>query len=110
LRVEVVEAALPTAQVVPIGLAVAEPVTNAAKHGAGEIRVSLGHAAAGGYALSVSDEGTGLSAGYDPAAATGGLGMRVISALVGQLRGRLAVGANGDGRGAEFTVLFPAPD
>jgi hypothetical protein len=34
----------------------------------------------------------------------------VISALVGQLRGRLAFGASGDGRGAEFTVLFPASD
>lgn len=108
VRVEAVEAALPSAQVVPLGLVVAELVTNAAKHGAGAIRVSLGRPAPGGYALSVSDEGAGLPAGYDPAA-TGGLGMRVISALVGQLHGRLAFGADRDGRGTEFTVLFPAP-
>jgi two-component sensor histidine kinase len=109
IGVEVVDAALPTARIVPLGLIVAELVTNAAKHGAGEIGVSLGHPEPGEYALSVSDEGAGLPAGYDPAA-TGGLGMRVISALVGQLRGRLVFGTNGGGRGAEFTVLFPASD
>ena len=97
-----------TARIVPLGLIVAELVTNAAKHGAGEIKVAFGHAAPGGYALSVSDQGAGLPAGYDPAA-TGGLGMRVISTLVGQLRGRLAF-ASGHGRGTEFTVLFPASD
>lgn len=107
IGVAVVDAALPTAQIVPLGLIVAELVTNAAKHGGGAIRVSLGRPAPGGYALSVSDEGAGLPAGYDPAATTG-LGMRVISALVGQLRGRLVVGANSGVRGAEFTVLFPA--
>ena len=109
IGVEVVDAALPTARIVPLGLIVAELVTNAAKHGAGGIGVSLGHSEPGEYALSVSDEGAGLPAGYDPAA-TGGLGMRVISALVGQLRGRLAFGTNDGGRGAEFTVLFPASD
>ena len=110
IGVEVADAtALPTARIVPLGLVVAELVTNAAKHGAGEIRVSLRRSAPGEYALSVSDEGAGLPVGYDPAATTG-LGMRVISALVGQLRGRLAFGASGDGRGAEFTVLFPASD
>ena len=109
IGVEVADAALPTARIVPLGLVVAELVTNAAKHGAGEIRVSLRRSAPGEYALSVSDQGAGLPAGYDPAA-TGGLGMRVISALVGQLRGRLAFGASGHGRGAEFTVLFPASD
>ena len=109
IGVEVADAALPTARIVPLGLVVAELVTNAAKHGAGEIRVSLRRSAPGECALSVSDQGAGLPAGYDPAA-TGGLGMRVISTLVGQLRGRLAFGASGHGRGAEFTVLFPASD
>jgi two-component sensor histidine kinase len=50
-----------------------------------------------------------LPAGHDPEA-TGGLGMRVISSLVRQLRGRLAFGANGIGPGAEFTVAFPVAD
>ncbi len=109
IGIEAADAALPTARIVPLGLIVAELVTNAAKHGAGEIKVSLSHSAPGGYALLVSDQGAGLPAGYDPAAA-GGLGMRVISTLVGQLRGRLSFGASGRGRGAEFTVLFPASD
>jgi two-component sensor histidine kinase len=108
IGVAVADAALPTAQIVPLGLVVAELVTNAAKHGGGRVEVALEHAPEGGYALSVSDEGPGLPAGYDPAATTG-LGMRVISAPVGQLRGRLVVGADGGARGAEFTVLFPAP-
>ncbi len=109
IGVAVVDAALPTAQIVPLGLIVAELVTNAAKHGGGGVEVSLERAPGGGYALSVSDEGAGLPAGYDPAATTG-LGMRLISALVGQLHGRLVVGGNSDGRGAEFTVLFPVSD
>ena len=61
------------------------------------------------YALSVSDEGARLPAGYNPAT-TSGLAMRVISTLVGQLRGRLMFDSNGGGRGAEFTVMFPAAD
>jgi two-component sensor histidine kinase len=60
---------------------VAELVANAAKHGAGRIRVSLERASPSEYALSVSDEGAGLPAGYNPAN-TSGLGMRVISTLL----------------------------
>lgn len=106
ISVEVVDAVFPTARIVPLGLIVAELVANAAKHGAGRIRVSLERTSPGEYALSVSDEGTGLPAGYDPGA-TSGLGMRVISTLIGQLHGRLNFGANGGGPGAKFTVVFP---
>jgi two-component sensor histidine kinase len=109
ISIEVVDAALPTAKIVPLGLIVAELVANAAKHGAGRIKVSLDHASPGEYALSVSDEGAGLPTGYDPGA-TGGLGMRVISSLVGQLRGRLSFGANDNGPGAKVTVVFPTAD
>ena len=110
INVEVMSAALPTAQIVPLGLIVAELVANAAKHGSGRISVSLAPAARGEYALVVSDEGAGLPPGYDPAATTTGLGMRVIATLVGQLRGRLTFGTNGSGPGAKFTVAFPATD
>lgn len=109
ISVKVVDAAFPTARIVPLGLIVAELVTNAAKHGAGRIGVSLERASSSEYALSVTDEGIGLPAGYNPAA-TSGLGMRVISTLVGQLRGRLTFGPNGDGPGANFTVVFPVAD
>lgn len=106
IDVEVIEAALPRAKIVSLGLIVAELVTNAAKHGTGNIKVRLEHDQSGGFSLSVSDEGTGLPAGYDPAANTG-LGMQVIATLVGHLHGRLICGTDVDGRGAEFTVLFP---
>jgi two-component sensor histidine kinase len=109
ISIEVVDAALPTAKIVPLGLIVAELVTNAAKHGAGRTKVALEPASDGEYALSVSDEGAGLPTDYDPAA-TSGLGMRVISSLVGQLRGRLTFGANSNGTGAKFTVTFSTAD
>jgi two-component sensor histidine kinase len=47
-----------------------------------------------------------LPKGYNPAATTG-FGMRVISALVGQLHARLISGEDGDGWGAKITVLVP---
>ena len=50
-------------RIVPLGLIVAELVANAAKHGAGAIKVCLEHSPAGGYALSVSDQGVGLPVG-----------------------------------------------
>jgi two-component sensor histidine kinase len=97
--------ALPTEQIVPLGLIVAELVANAAKHGAGGITVSLSPVPEGGWSLSVSDEGGGLPADFDPATTTG-FGMRVISTLVGQLHGRLSFGGNG-GQGVSITMLFP---
>lgn len=105
IHVSVANVALPTAQIVPLGLIVAELVANAAKHGAGRITVSLAPAPEGGWSLSVSDEGGGLPADFDPAKTTG-FGMRVISALVAQLHGRLSFGGNG-GQGASITMLFP---
>jgi two-component sensor histidine kinase len=109
IGVEVIDAALPTHKIVPLGLIVAELVANAGKHGAGRIRVSLGRASPGEHALSVSDEGVGLPEGYEPGA-TSGLGIRVISSLVGQLGGRLTFGTNSSGAGAKFTITFPVAD
>jgi two-component sensor histidine kinase len=107
LRVEGIEAAISTAQIVPLGLIVNELVTNAIKHGEGTVTVSLEERAPAGYALSVADEGGGLAADFDPVA--GSLGMKVVSALVRQLRGQLVWGnARGSG-GARFTVLFARP-
>ena len=105
IHVEVVDAALPTVKMVPLGLILAELVANAAKHGAGSITVSLERVTPGGYALSITDEGAGLPSEYDPTQ-TNGLGMRVISALVGQLHGRLSFGNHACQR-AKVTVWFP---
>jgi two-component sensor histidine kinase len=57
----------PTAQIVPLGLIVNELVTNSVKHGAGRITVSLIREATEGYVLTVTDDGTGLPADFDPA-------------------------------------------
>ena len=108
IHVEVADAALPTVKMVPLGLILAELVANAAKHGAGSINVTLERSTVGGYALSVTDEGAGLPPEYDPTQ-TSGLGMRVISALVGQLHGRLSFGDDA-GKRATITVWFPERD
>jgi two-component sensor histidine kinase len=102
-----IEAQMPTEQIVSIGLIVSELVTNAAKHGAGEIKVAFERSVSGEYALSVSDNGSGLPATFDPAASAG-LGMKVIGSLAAKLGGRLLVGGTEDAGGTKFTVLFPA--
>jgi two-component sensor histidine kinase len=109
IAVQAVEARVPTAQIVAIGLIVNELVINSLKHGKGQVRVTLEGCAEDGYALSVSDEGMGVPEGFDPADAKG-LGMKVVSAQVQQLRGRLEVGAAEGSEGAKFTVFFGGPD
>lgn len=105
IAVEVAEAPLSPQQIVPLGLIVAELVTNAAKHGEGKITVSVMHAASGDFSLSVSDEGPGLPWDYDPAKA-GGLGTKVITAMVAQLGGQLFVGPVKNSDRLGFTVVF----
>lgn len=95
---------VPTTSIQPIGLIVNELVTNAAKHGDGQIRVAYRRVADIRH-LSVSDEGAGLPEGFDPDAGQG-LGMLVIKALAAQLGGRLASSSNPDGCGSCFTVAF----
>jgi two-component sensor histidine kinase len=90
----------------PIGLIANELVTNAAKHGAGTIDVVF-RASTDTNRLIVCDEGSGSINGFDPYAATAGLGMRVITTLAKQLRGTLEVGPRADGSGWCFTVQFP---
>lgn len=98
--------AVPANSIQPIGLITNELVTNAAKHGAGRIDVTF-RVSAGMNRLIVCDEGRGLIDGFDPHSATAGLGMRVINALVKQLRGTLHAGPREDGDGACLTVQFP---
>ena len=97
---------IPATSIQPIGLITNELVTNAAKHGSGQIDVTF-RASADMNRLIVCDEGSGLIDGFNPHAATAGLGMRVITALVKQLLGSLDAGPREDGTGACFTVQFP---
>ena len=105
ILVEAVDAEFPTGQIVPLGLIVNELVTNAAKHGSGDIKVKLERSASKGYLLMVSDQGTSLPQGFDPAAAHG-LGMKVVQALAQQLGGKLRIDVTERSKGTKFSVQF----
>jgi two-component sensor histidine kinase len=105
ILVEGIELNLPSAIAIPLSFVVSELITNAAKYGKGRIVVSLDSFAGKGHALSVSNDGSGLPKGFDPAAGKG-LGMRIIRSLVKQIGGELRVSQGDEGQGARFTVLF----
>lgn len=99
------ESDVPTTWIQPIGLLVNELVTNAAKHGAGQIDVAY-KAEEGAHQLIVCDEGHGLAPDFDPYADHQSLGMRIVTSLVRQLDGTLTAGRRAYGQGACFTVRF----
>ena len=105
ILVEAADAEFPTEQIVPLGLIVNELVTNAAKHGSGDIKVELERSASKGYLLMVSDQGTRLPQDFDPAVAQG-LGMKVIQALAQQLGGKLHIDVTEPSSGTKFSVRF----
>jgi signal transduction histidine kinase len=45
---------------------------------------------------------------FDPVGTSHGLGMTLVSVLASQLHGEVTAGANPIGRGACFTLTFPA--
>ncbi|WP_342149902.1 sensor histidine kinase [Methylorubrum sp. SB2] len=96
---------IPADLAIPLGLFVNELVTNAIKYaypeGQGEIRVEASSRDDGGLTVSVSDDGVGLPAGFDPTKARASLGMRVINNLARQLEGELALVP---GQGARFEL------
>ena len=88
-------------QATPLALLVSELVTNALKYAhptgvAGRIIVGCRLEGPGRLVVEVSDDGVGLSEGFDPAV-DGGLGFRVIRGLARQLRGQLAFSSEGVG-------------
>jgi two-component sensor histidine kinase len=94
-----------TAKIMPLGIIVNELVTNAAKCGASHINLRIGPVEHG-LQLCVSDNGTGLPAGFDPKARIG-LGMRVVDMLIQQLDAALAFGPVEHARGTRFTITIP---
>ena len=105
IHVEGADGEVPNTWIQPIGLIVNELVTNAAKHGAGQIDV-LYEIENNRHSLIVSDEGRDLPDNFNPAAASKSLGMRVVRSLAGQLGGELTAGRRPDG-GSCFKVSFP---
>lgn len=111
VMIDGIEASIPTEQILALGLITNELVTNAKKHGAGTIRVIFRTGGMAEYELSVLDEGPGLPEGFAPDRhAAGSLGVKLVALLASQLNGRLSAGANPAGRGACFSVMFPATE
>ena len=108
IAVEAVKIDIPVKFAIPLGFIVNEMITNAAKYTKGNIIVRLETDPALGHSLSVSDDGPGLPAGFDPVRSKG-LGMKIISSLVKQLDGKLHTAAGEGGRGTRCTVTFCAP-
>jgi two-component sensor histidine kinase len=94
---------LPSALGVPLGFLVSEAITNSVKYAQGDIIVSIGESPDAIF-LSISDDGPGLPAEFDPTNSKG-LGMRLIHSLAKQIGGTLGF-APGDGRGTRLTVAF----
>lgn len=104
LVLEADAATWPAAEVAPLGIILAELVTNALKHGAGPIRVRFEAPADGPARLIVGDDGAGPPGNFDPAASLG-LGMRLILGLLRNRQGSLALETAATG-GVEFVVSF----
>ena len=86
LEVESVQVSIDVA--IPCGLILNELISNARKHAfpderSGEIQIRLGQEAGRRIVLTVSDNGVGFPAGFDPRQSTS-LGLRTIIALVEQ--------------------------
>ncbi len=104
--VEGVEAQLPTVIGIPLSLIANELITNAVKHGEGQITVKLEGRSKKGHALSVCNDGSILPEGFDPDACQG-LGMSLVQGLAAQIGGELQIDRGDTDDGTRFTVLFP---
>lgn len=103
--VEAVSVEIPTVFAIPLGFIVNELITNSAKYSDGSITVRFEKTSPGSHSLSVSDDGPGLPAGFDPGDSKG-LGMKIVLALVKQIGGELHTSSGNGGSGARFMVTF----
>jgi two-component system, sensor histidine kinase PdtaS len=95
---------IPARFAIPLGFVVNELITNSAKYAKSNITVRLATTTIG-HSLSVSDDGPGLPAGFDPSLSKG-LGMKIVTSLVKQINGKLRIGSGNQGHGARFMVTF----
>jgi two-component sensor histidine kinase len=98
-----------TDRAVSAALIVNELITNAAKYAyrdrsGGRIWVTVAGRGDDEFSVSVRDEGAGMPEGFDPHMAKG-FGMRIVSFLVQQLNGSLAVRTHNPG--TEFVATIP---
>ena len=99
------EIELPATTAIPLAFIVSELLTNAVKHGDGQIQIRLERDSNNGYLLSVSNTGPKLPDDFNPAACKG-LGMKIIRSFVQKIGGELRFGPSEANSGAEFKVLF----
>ncbi len=79
------------------------------KNGDNTIDVTFVVRADGRYEICVLDHGPGLPESFSlDRPLREGLGIKVITALVTQLGGKITAGPHPTGRGACFTIVFPA--
>lgn len=107
--VDCINAELPSVTASPLGYIANELVTNAVKYGAGDITLRVWMPLPGMLTMSVSDQGSGLPAGFDPSASDG-LGMKIVLSLASQLPGTVHLEPAANGRGGHLAVTFPEPD
>jgi PAS domain S-box-containing protein len=108
VRLHVRDADLPVRQGTSLAVLVNELVSNATKHGQGEICVSF-HAEDGRATLTVEDDGPGFPPDFHPSS-SGNTGMELIESLARwDLRGDTRY-ENLPGGGARVTVTFPLPE
>jgi PAS domain S-box-containing protein len=93
---------------IPCGLIVNELVSNALKHAfpagrEGKVEVSLKMLPAGSVELAVCDDGVGFPVGK-PLDELTTMGMTLVTSLIKQIQGRVALDAN---KGTRFAVTFP---
>jgi two-component system, sensor histidine kinase PdtaS len=103
--VEGTNVVLPTATAIPLAFVVNELTTNSVKYAQGNIVVRLETTPDPGHLLSVTDDGPGLPARFEPASSKG-LGMKIVLALVKQIGGEFTVSAGDNGRGARFSIAL----
>lgn len=95
-------------QAVPLALVVSELITNAIKYAypdneAGEIYVGLDKDG-DDVLICIRDDGAGLPLGFDPAVSTG-LGMKIVTSLLRQVRGTLSLPHRD--KGSQFDIRVP---
>ena len=98
-------------QAVSLALVVTELVTNAIKYAFpdgrdGQIRLALERTGET-VVMTIADDGVGLPGGFD-LARQGSLGMKIVKALVRQVRGKVSIGETGEG--AVFRIEIPVAE
>ena len=108
LQMDIAEVSLSLETAVPCGLIVNELVSNALKHAfnnghQGTVQIILRKNEDKQVSLTVADDGVGLPDGFD-ISRSDSLGLRLVTMLVGQVRGELNTSSD---HGARFEVVFP---